>query len=417
MRTAREGATNVEVVGFGCRLNLVESDLVRRAALAAGRENLVIFNTCAVTAEAERQGRQAIRRIKRERPDAEIIVTGCAAEIDPARFVAMPEVGGVVGNRDKADPRTWARSWTRDDARSRAPSSPSPSEGIRDHARAFLPVQTGCDHRCTFCIIPFARGPSRSVPMDEVVVAARRLVERGFPEIVLTGVDLTAYGQDLPGAPPLGSLVKTILGEVPALARLRLSSIDCIEADAGLIDALAYEPRLMPYLHLSLQSGDDVILKRMKRRHTRADSVRLCAELRRRRPELVLGADLIAGFPTESEDMFRNTLALVEDCGLTHLHVFPFSSRPGTAAACMPAVAPALVKERAERLREAGDTALGAHLAEQVGKVVRVLSERGGIGHAEDFSAVRIGPVEPSRLLEVAIVASDGKMLEGTIRP
>jgi threonylcarbamoyladenosine tRNA methylthiotransferase MtaB len=417
MRGAPDRPRSVEVVSFGCRLNLVESDMMRRAALAEGHENLVIVNTCTVTAEADRQGRQAIRRIRRERPDAEIVVTGCAAEIDPGGFAAMPEVGRVVGNRDKTEPRTWIRFG--DYAAAVADAEPSPlpavTEGILGHARAFLPVQTGCDHGCTFCIIPVARGPSRSLPPEEVVAAARHLVRRGFHEIVLTGVDLTAYGQDLPGAPTLGTLVRRILDAAPELARLRLSSIDCLEADAALVDTLAHEPRLMPYLHLSLQSGDDMTLKRMKRRHSRAAAVRFCTDLRRLRPELVLGADLIAGFPTESEDMFRNTLALVEDCALTHLHVFPYSARPGTAAARMPAIAPALVKERARRLRAAGDAALAAHLAGQVGKVLRVLSERGGLGHTEDFSLVRIGPVEPSRLIDVAIVASDGKTLEGAI--
>jgi threonylcarbamoyladenosine tRNA methylthiotransferase MtaB len=418
--TVSQGSpAKVEVVSFGCRLNLVESDIMRRAALAQGRENLVIVNTCAVTAEAERQGRQAIRRLERARPDAEIVVTGCAAEIDPGGFAAMPGVCRVVGNRDKTDPRIWARS-----NQQSAPAlgnltsaPPVATEGILGHSRAFLPVQTGCDHRCTFCIIPFARGPSRSVPLDEVVAAVHGLVRRGFHEVVLTGVDLTAYGQDLVDTPPLGALVRTILGAVPELARLRLSSIDCIEADAGLIDALAHERRLMPYLHLSLQSGDELILKRMKRRHGRADAIAFCRDLRRLRPDIVFGADLIVGFPTETEEMFRNTLALVEDCGLAHLHVFPYSARPGTAAARMPAVAPALVKERAQRLRAAGEAALAAHLAAQVGKVLRVLTERGGIGHAEDFSAVRIGPGEPSRLVDVEICASDGKTLEGTILP
>lgn len=419
MTVAPGSTAKVEVVSFGCRLNLVESDIMRRAALAQGRENLVIVNTCAVTAEAERQGRQAIRRLKRERPDAEIVVTGCAAEIDPGGFAAMPEVCRIVGNRDKTDPRIWARS---DEQPAPAPGSrtsapPAATEGILGHSRAFLPVQTGCDHRCTFCIIPFARGASRSVPLDEVVAAVHGLVRRGFHEVVLTGVDLTAYGQDLVETPPLGTLVRAILGAVPELARLRLSSIDCIEADAGLIDALSHEPRLMPYLHLSLQSGDDVILKRMRRRHGRADAIAFCRDLRRRRPDIVFGADLIVGFPTETEAMFRNTLALVEACSLAHLHVFPYSARPGTAAARMPAVAPALVRERAQRLRAAGETALAAHLAAKVGKVIRVLTERGGIGHAEDFSAVRVGPGEPSRLIDVEICASDGKTLEGTILP
>jgi len=414
VKVSPDRPSEVEVVSFGCRLNLIESDIIRRAALAAGHATLVIVNTCAVTAEAERQGRQAIRRIKRERPDAEIIVTGCAAEIDRAAFSAMPEVSRVVANRDKTDPSTWARSAERA-ATKLDPLPPVVTEGIPGHARAFLPVQTGCDHRCTFCVIPFARGPSRSVPLAEVESAARLLVRQGFHEIVLTGVDLTAYGQDLPGAPTLGFLVKTLLGAVPTLARLRLSSIDCIEADSHLVDALAHEPRLMPYLHLSLQSGDDIILKRMKRRHSRADAVKFCADLRRLRPNIVLGADLIAGFPTETEPMFRNTLALVEDCGLTHLHVFPYSPRPETAAARMPAIAPALVKERAHRLRTAGDTACAAHLSRQVGTIVRVLAERGGLGHTEDFSTVRIAPVEPSRLIDVAIFASNGKMLDGKI--
>ncbi|HEY8032147.1 MAG TPA: radical SAM protein, partial [Methylocella sp.] len=285
-------------------------------------------------------------------------------------------------------------------------------EGVEDHTRAFLGVQTGCDHRCTFCVIPFGRGPSRSVPMDAVIRAAQRLTRMGFREIVLTGVDLTSYGSDLCGGPALGSLVKAILRAAPKLERLRLSSIDCIEADLELLDAFANEPRLMPHLHLSLQSGDDLILKRMKRRHHRADAVRLCAELRRRRPEIVFGADLIAGFPTETEAMFQNTLALVEDCGLTHLHVFPFSARPATPAAKMPPVAPGIVKARAKHLREAGDVALRAHLAAQAGKVLRVLTERGGTGRTEDFSRVKIGEVPPSRMIEMVITGNDGKMLD-----
>ncbi|MGH6820735.1 MAG: MiaB/RimO family radical SAM methylthiotransferase, partial [Methylocella sp.] len=299
---------------------------MRRAALACGRSNLVIVNTCAVTAEAARQARQAIRRVKRERPAAEIVVTGCAAQIDPDRFAAMPEVFRVLGNAEKADPASWALGGVRMDVSNIMAAKSAPtilSEGIEDRTRAFLAVQTGCDHRCSFCVIPFGRGPSRSVPPDEVTRAARRLAEKGFREIVLTGVDLTSYGADLCGAPRLGELVKSILRAAPKLERLRLSSIDCIEADEELITAFAGEPRLMPHLHLSLQSGDDLILKRMKRRHLRTDALRLCAELRRLRPEIVFGADVIAGFPTETEAMFENTLALVADCGLTHLHVFP----------------------------------------------------------------------------------------------
>jgi threonylcarbamoyladenosine tRNA methylthiotransferase MtaB len=410
---------DVEVLTFGCRLNLVESEAMRRAALACGRSNLVIVNTCAVTAEAARQARQAIRRVKRERPGAEIAVTGCAAQIDPTQFAAMPEVFRVIGNAEKADPATWARGGVRVDVSNIMAAKYAPTiltEGVEDHTRAFLAVQTGCDHRCTFCIIPFGRGPSRSVPPDKVIHAARRLTGNGFREIVLTGVDLTSYGADLCGAPALGGLVKSILRAAPELERLRLSSIDCIEADEDLIKAFANEPRLMPHLHLSLQSGDDLILKRMKRRHGRADAVRFCAGLRRLRPEIVFGADLIAGFPTETEAMFQNTLAHVEDCGLTHLHVFPFSARPGTPAARMPPVAPEIVKARAKCLREAGAAALRAHLEAQTGKVLRILTERGGTGRTEDFSRVKIGDVPPSQMIEMVIAGNDGKILEAMVR-
>jgi threonylcarbamoyladenosine tRNA methylthiotransferase MtaB len=409
---------DVEVLTFGCRLNFVESEAMRRAALACGRTKLVIVNTCAVTAEAARQARQAIRRVKRERSGAEIVVTGCAAQIDPDRFAAMPEVFRVLGNAEKADPASWTRGGVRMDVSNIMAAKAAPtilSEGIEDHTRAFLAVQTGCDHRCSFCVIPFGRGPSRSVPPDEVMRAARRLSEKGFREIVLTGVDLTSYGADIGGAPALGGLVKAILHAAPDLARLRLSSIDCIEADEELIAAFAGEPRLMPRLHLSLQSGDDLILKRMKRRHGRADAVRFCAELRRLRPEIVFGADLIAGFPTESEAMFQNTLALVGDCGLTHLHVFPFSARPGTPAARMPPVAPEIVKARARRLREAGAAALRKHLDAQTGKTLRVLTERGGAGRIEDFSRVKIGDVPPAQMIDVVIAGNDGKMLEAMV--
>jgi threonylcarbamoyladenosine tRNA methylthiotransferase MtaB len=407
---------DVEVLTFGCRLNLVESEAMRRAALAEGRKNLVIVNSCAVTAEAVRQMRQTIRRVKRERPEAEIVVTGCAAQIDADQFVAMPEVSRVVGNAEKTNPASWKTGVSAGIAVSDIMSAKTAphllSEGVEDHTRAFLAVQTGCYHRCTFCVIPFGRGPSRSAPMDEVFGAACRLSDKGFREIVLTGVDLTSYGADLCGALTLGELVKAILRAAPNLERLRLSSIDCIEADASLIDAFANEPRLMPHLHLSLQSGDDLILKRMKRRHIRADAVRFCAELRRLRPDIVFGADVIAGFPTETEAMFENTLALIADCGLTHLHVFPFSARPGTPAAKMPAVAPETVKARAKRLRAAGDTTLRAHLTAQTGKIFRVLTERGGTGRTEDFTRVRVGNVPPSQVIDVVIAGNDGKMLE-----
>jgi threonylcarbamoyladenosine tRNA methylthiotransferase MtaB len=413
-------ALDVEVLTFGCRLNLVESEAMRRAALACGRSNLIIVNTCAVTAEAARQARQAIRRVKRERPEAEIVVTGCAAQIDANQFAAMPEVFRVIGNAEKTDPASWRSDGGAGIAVSDIMSARAAphvlSEGVEDHTRAFLAVQTGCDHRCTFCIIPFGRGPSRSVPMDDVLHAARRLSDKGFREIVLTGVDLTSYGADLDGAPALGSLVKSILRAAPELERLRLSSIDCIEADEDLIDAFANEPRLMPHLHLSLQSGDDLVLKRMKRRHRRVDAIRLCSELRRLRPNIVFGADVIAGFPTETEAMFQNTLELVADCGLTHLHVFPFSARPGTPAAKMPAVTPEIVKARAKHLREAGYAALRAHLDAQTGKTLRVLTERGGIGRTEDFSRVKIGNIRFSQMIDVVIAGNDGKMLEAPVR-
>jgi threonylcarbamoyladenosine tRNA methylthiotransferase MtaB len=410
---------DVEVLTFGCRLNLVESEAMRRAALACARTNLVIVNTCAVTAEAARQARQAIRRIKRERPGAKIFVTGCAAQIDPNQFAAMPEVSQVLGNAEKADPTSWARGGVRIDVSNIMAAKAAPtilSEGIEDRTRAFLAVQTGCDHRCSFCVIPFGRGPSRSVPPDEIFRAAQRLTSKGFREIVLTGVDLTSYGADLCGGPSLGELVKSILRAAPKLERLRLSSIDCIEADEDLVKAFANEARLMPHLHLSLQSGDDLILKRMKRRHGRADALRFCAELRRLRPEIVFGADLIAGFPTETEAMFQNTLALVEDCGLTNLHVFPFSARPGTPAAKMPPVAPEIVKARGKRVREVGAAALRKHLAAQTGKILSVLTERGGTGRTEDFSRVKIDDLPPSQMIEMVIEGNDGKMLKAMVR-
>lgn len=406
----------VEVLTFGCRLNLVESEAMRRAARACGRSNLVIVNTCAVTAEATRQARQAIRRIKRKRPQAAIVVTGCAAQIEQARFASMPEVSHVLGNAEKSDPTIWSRDGGRTKVSNVTAARAALailSEGIEDHTRAFLGVQTGCDHRCTFCVIPFGRGPSRSVPMEDVRSAARRLADQGFREIVLTGVDLTSYGIDLYGAPSLGRLVKAILREAPGLERLRVSSIDCVEADEDLIDAYAHEPRLMPHLHLSLQSGDDLILKRMKRRHLREDAVRFCGELRRLRPDIALGADLIAGFPTETEEMFQNTLGLIGDCGLTHLHVFPFSARPGTPAARMPQLAPQIVKERARRLREAGAAALQRHLDAQTGKTLPVLAERGGMGHTKDFTRVRVRTAAPSQMIDMLITGNDGKMLEG----
>ncbi len=405
--------SKVEIVNFGCRLNLVEGEAMRRAAQAAGRDNLVIVNTCAVTAEAARQARQTIRRLKREAPEREIIVTGCAAQIGAAAFAAMPEVGRILGNAEKLR----AGAFTTRAARVEVgdifaePAVPPALGAVEDHTRAFLAIQTGCDHRCTFCIIPYGRGASRSTPADEIVAAAENCVAQGFREIVLTGVDLTAYGRDIDGRAGLGRLVAAILKAAPGLARLRLSSIDCIEADDALLEAIASEPRLMPHLHLSLQAGSDMILKRMKRRHSRAAAVRFCADIRKARPDIVFGADLIAGFPTETEAMFAETLALVEDCGLTHLHVFPFSPRPSTPAALMPQLAPNVIAARAKELRRAGEAALARHLAAQAGKTLTLLTERGGAARAEDFTRVRIGALPAGRLIEAEIGGHDGKML------
>ncbi len=404
---------SLDVVTFGCRLNITESEAIRRAA--SGLDDAVVVNTCAVTAEAVRQARQNIRRIKRERPDARVVVTGCAAQIEPGTFAVMPEVDRVIGNIEKIDPQFWTAVGERVSVsdimavkRHVAPTV----DRLEGHTRAFLQVQNGCDHRCTFCIIPFGRGNSRSLPLDEAVAHARRLVAHGHCELVLTGVDITSYGTDLAGAPRLGALVKRILKDIPELARLRLSSIDSVEADVDLLDALANEPRLMPHLHLSLQSGDDLILKRMKRRHTRANAVAFCDQVRRLRPDVAFGADIIAGFPTESEDMFARSLDLVEECGLTQLHVFPFSLRPGTPAARMPLLARDIVKERARRLREKGETALRLHLDAQVGRRRLVLTERGGVGHTEQFTSVKLAaPVAPGAILDLTMTGHDGRQL------
>jgi threonylcarbamoyladenosine tRNA methylthiotransferase MtaB len=405
----------VDVVTFGCRLNASESEVIRRRAGDAGLSDTVVGNTCPVTADAVRQARQTSRKHKSERPHANIVVTGCAAQTEPATFVAMPEVARVVGNADKFDPASFAAGEEKalvNDIMAVRETASHLIDGIEGRARAFVQVQNGCDHRCTFCIIPYGRGNSRSVPMGEVVAQVRRLVEWGLREVVLTGVDLTSYGAGLPGAPKLGRLVKQILKHVPELARLRLSSIDSIEADRELIDAFANEARLMPHLHLSLQAGDDMVLKRMKRRHTRADAIAFCAELRRLRPDVVFGADIIAGFPTETEDMFVRSLDLVDECGLTHLHVFPFSPRRGTPAARMPQVARAVVKERARRLREKGAAALIQHLDSEVGGRRRVLMESDEIGRTEQFTAVRVTPTgAPGAIVLAAITGHDGHHL------
>jgi threonylcarbamoyladenosine tRNA methylthiotransferase MtaB len=399
----------VEVVTFGCRLNIVESETIAHRG-ASGEDDLVVVNTCAVTSEAARQARQAIRRLHRERPQAKIIVTGCAAQIDPQSFSALDGVTRIVGNARKEQAATGLTEHGFAFDRETRQRASSASDG---QTRAFLAVQNGCDHRCTFCVIPIGRGPSRSAPVEEVIAEARRLVENGKREIVLTGVDLTSYDS---GGRTLGSLTRALLSELPMLERLRLSSIDCIETDDELIDCMANEPRLAPHLHLSLQSGDDLILKRMKRRHSRRDAIRFCADLRAARPDIVFGADFIVGFPTETEEMFSRTLDLVEECGLTHLHVFPFSPRPGAPAASMPQIDRALVKERAARLREAGDEALARHLAAQCGKRLRVLTERGGLARAVDFTPMRTPGAPAGVLLDMLVTGHDGRALLGRER-
>jgi threonylcarbamoyladenosine tRNA methylthiotransferase MtaB len=417
---------SVEVVTFGCRLNAAESEVIRREATRAGFADTVVVNTCAVTTEAVRQARQAIRSVRRRKPNAKIIVTGCAAQTEPQAFAAMPETDRVLGNGEKLSSAGWAQARAAfdidgspkaivNDIMAVKETAPHLVDTFAGRARAFVQVQNGCDHRCTFCIIPFGRGNSRSVPMGAVVEDVRRLVANGYCEIVLTGVDITSYGADLPGAPKLGVLVKQILKHVPELQRLRLSSIDSVEADRALLEAVANEPRLMPHLHLSLQSGDDLILKRMKRRHDRAQAVALCRTLRQLRPDIVFGADLIAGFPTENEDMFRRSLDLVEECGLTYLHVFPFSPRPGTPAARMPQVAGALVRERARRLREIGALALRRHLEGELGATRRVLVESDCTARTEQFTTVKLrAPAPPGTIVECIVAGHDGRQLLAT---
>ena len=392
----------VELVTFGCRLNFAESETMRAEASAAGVQDAVIVNTCAVTNEAVAQARQTIRRLRRDHPERKIIVTGCAAQTESRMFADMPEVDRVLGNDDKMRADTWQatrRAFDVDDGEKVAVAdimavremAPHLVDGFHNgQPRAFVQVQNGCDHRCTFCIIPYGRGNSRSVAMGAAVEQVRKLVEGGCPEIVLTGVDVTSYGADLPGAPKLGALVKQILKHVPELKRLRLSSIDSVEADRDLLDVIADDERLMPHLHLSLQAGDDLVLKRMKRRHSRNDAVSFCAQVRRLRPDVAFGADLIAGFPTETDASFERSLALVEDCDLTFLHVFPYSKRPGTPAAKMPQVEGREIRERAKRLRDAGEAALQRRLASEAGKTRHVLIESSTQGRTEHFLPVAI---------------------------
>ncbi|MDI6028861.1 tRNA (N(6)-L-threonylcarbamoyladenosine(37)-C(2))-methylthiotransferase MtaB [Corticibacterium sp. UT-5YL-CI-8] len=415
----------IEVVTFGCRLNTFESEVMRREAETAGlgqlKDGAVIFNTCAVTSEAVRQSKQAIRKARRENPNARIIVTGCAAQTEPGTFADMDEVDLVLGNEEKlkahnyrAMPDFGINDFEKarvNDIMSVRETAAHMVDAIEGRARAFVQVQNGCDHRCTFCIIPYGRGNSRSVPMGAVVEQIKRLVGNGYAEVVLSGVDMTSYGADLPGAPRLGKLVATILRQVPDLRRLRLSSIDSIEADDDLLQAIATEKRLMPHLHLSLQSGDDMILKRMKRRHLRDQSIAFCGDVRKLRPDIVFGADIIAGFPTETDDMFENSLKIVEECGLTHLHVFPFSPRKGTPAARMPQLERALVKSRAARLRAVGDTVYRRHLASLAGTRQSVLVERDGLGRTEGFTLVGVDRGAPGEIVEVDIAGHDDERL------
>jgi threonylcarbamoyladenosine tRNA methylthiotransferase MtaB len=419
---------SVEVVTFGCRLNAFESEVMRVEAERAGLVETIVINSCAVTSEAVAQARQSIRRLKRERPSARIIVTGCAAQTQAEMFASMPEVDRVVGNDDKMRAETWRRARSafdgaRLDIETSEKIAVADIMAVREMAphlldgfkaglpRVFVQVQNGCDHRCTFCIIPFGRGNSRSVAMGAVVDQIRTLVERGHPEIVLTGVDLTSYGADLPGAPKLGQLVRQILRHVPELKRLRISSVDSIEVDSDLLDVIAEDDRLMPHLHLSLQSGDDLILKRMKRRHSRKQAIDFCAELRRLRPDIAFGADIIAGFPTESEAMFARSLDLVEECGLTFLHVFPYSPRPGTPAARMPQVATSIVKDRAKRLRAAGEIALRRRLEAEIGAVRQVLVESASQGRTEHYLPVAISGQAPGAVLSKTILGHGGGRL------
>jgi threonylcarbamoyladenosine tRNA methylthiotransferase MtaB len=412
-----------EVITLGCRLNAYESEIVSQNLDAAGLEDTVVINTCAVTAEAVRQARQTVRRVRREQPNARVIVTGCAAQIEPETFARMAEVDHVIGNAEKLEAATY-QALQKDfgteglervrvnDIMSVTETAGHLIDGLGGRARAYVQVQNGCDHRCTFCIIPFGRGRSRSVAMGEVVAQVRRLVEGGYREIVLTGVDMTSYGADLPGRPKLGTLVRKILAHVPDLDRLRLSSIDQVEADEDLMRAIAEEPRLMPHLHLSMQAGHDLTLKRMKRRHLRQDAIDFCREARRLRPDIVFGADLIAGFPTETEEMFQATLDIVDDCGLTYLHVFPYSPRRGTPAARMPQVPRETVKTRAACLRQKGDAALDRHLTAQLGRTVDVLLERADIGRTPEFTEVRLDlPNDAGQIVRARVTGTDGRQL------
>lgn len=415
---------------FGCRLNTLDSEVMMRAAKEAGLENTLLVNTCAVTGEAVRQARQAIRRAKRDYPDRRVLVTGCAAQTEAETFAAMDEVDAVLGNEEKLQSASYQQlpdfgvsaeeKIIVNDIMSVRETAPHMVDAMGDRTRAFVQVQTGCDHRCTFCIIPYGRGNSRSVPMGGVVDQMKRLVGNGFSEVVITGVDITSYGADLPGKPTLGTLVQTVLNEVSDLQRLRLSSIDSIEVDEPLMEAIASDQRLLPHLHLSLQSGDDMILKRMKRRHLRDDTIRFCDDVRRLRPDIVYGADIIAGFPTETDAMFENSLKTVDECGLTHLHIFPYSPRPGTPAAKMPQVNGAVIKERAKRLREKGAERLNQHLDGAIGQRAQVLIERAfddgsRLGRTEQFTLVRLDCGDEGEIIPAHITGRSHDELIGEL--
>lgn len=408
-------SAEVDIITLGCRLNAAESESMRVLAEAAQLKNAVIINTCAVTGEAVRQARQAIRKARRARPDAEIIVTGCAAQIDPDAFAAMPEVTRVLGNGEKSRLEAFAPGGSRvqvGDIMQVRETAPHLAAGFGGRTRAYLQIQNGCDHRCTFCIIPYGRGNARSAPAGLIVEEVRRLVAAGAPEIVLTGVDLTSWGADLPGQPALGGLVQRILKLVPELPQLRLSSLDVIEMDAALFDVVTQDPRVAPHLHLSLQHGHDLILKRMKRRHSAAQALELCARLKAARPEIALGADFIAGFPTEDDAHFQALIQFARDCGLSYLHVFPFSPREGTPAAKMPQVARDMVKARAARLRAVGQDLLRAHLDKHVGHTRCALIEKPGLARLGDFSVVRLTGGTAGQWRDVTVESHDGEALQ-----
>jgi len=448
---------SIEVINFGCRLNSYEGEVIRQKAAEAGLDSAIIFNSCAVTSEAERQVRQAVRRARKENPDARIIVTGCSAQVNPGMYAGMAEVDSVLGNVEKLDANSYSslrggeadaaiqskrhgRDMVSSHAADAAPgllrfarndekilvndimsikeTAAHMVTSFEGKARAFVQVQNGCDHRCTFCIIPYGRGNSRSVAMGEIVAQVRKLVESGFNEVVLTGVDISDYGKDLPGAPTLGQMMRRLLALVPELPRLRLSSIDAVEVDDDLYRLIADEPRLMPHIHVSLQAGDDMILKRMKRRHSRRDALEFCEKVRKLRPDVVFGADIIAGFPTETDAMFENTLNIVPEAELTYLHVFPYSARPGTPAARMPQVEKSIRKERAARLREAGEKQLAAYLKSQIGKSAQVIVEKETTGRTEGFAMVELDrKCEPGSIQKIQVIGSSGDRVIGEVQP